>query len=68
MTILTRIKAKHLIDAGKGAQVGIMYEEHNNTTYGVLNNYEAQRTDHYPIGHGDLRGAVSATTPTFDQR
>lgn len=68
MSILTKAKAKTLIESGKAAQVTVMYQQHNDTTYGVLNNYDTQKTEHYPIGSGDLRDEVPETTPTFDRK
>lgn len=68
MTIITKAQAKKLLEAGKAAQVTVMYQAHNDTTYGVLNNYETQKTEHYPIGAGDLRDDVPETSPTFDRK
>lgn len=67
-TVLTKAQAKKLIETGKAAQVTVMYQAQTDTTYGVLNNYEVQKTQHYPIGAGDLRDDVPETTPTFDRK
>lgn len=67
MNIITKAKAQSLIESGKVVQVGTMYQEHSDKTFGVLNNLETQKTDHYLIGATDLRDDVPETTPTFDR-
>lgn len=67
MSVITKLQAKSMVDAGKAAQVATMFQENSNKTFGVLTDYQSQKTHHYLIGEGDLRNDVPETTPTFDR-
>lgn len=68
MVVLTQKQAKKLIDSGAAEQVCTMYQEHSDKTFGVLNNFSVQQTQHYVIGGGDLRDEVPMTTATFGKK
>lgn len=61
MAIITKLQADKLIRSGKAAQVATTYQSYSDKTFGVIDNYELQRTDHYLIGIGDMRESAPET-------
>lgn len=53
--IISAKEGKKLVASGKATEEGWMYEPNVDTTYAILTRYDKRRTDHYPVGRGDLR-------------
>lgn len=56
--IITKQTAECLIARGEAKEVGQMYDEQQDLTFCIVNNFAEQRTDHYVIGDGDLRKEI----------
>jgi len=55
--IVSTKTAKRMIASGRAAVVGLCYDPEKDSTYAILNNTHAQRTDHYMLASGDIRPA-----------
>lgn len=59
--ILTRETALRQIADGEAERVDTAFND--GKTWAVLTNYKHQRTDHYPLGDGDLRDFENPLKP-----